>query len=97
MSSEFRVVPSMNAFIGVMYTPLPMCASGILEPAAFSSLHRLDEEGRRNRASHSYSNLKRNPPCSVRLGGNPHHEPAKVFLKDVNNGLWHMMGLQRVV
>ena len=33
-----RVVSSMNDFIGGMYTPLPMCASGILDPAAFSRI-----------------------------------------------------------
>ena len=33
-----RVVSSLNAFIGGMFTPLPMCASGILDPAAFSRI-----------------------------------------------------------
>ena len=85
-------VMSMNAFIEGMCNSLPMCASGILDPAAFNRICIASTNREGETAPHSYPNLQRNPP----LAGKPHHEPAKVFLKDVDNGLWHMMGLQHL-
>lgn len=63
------VVSPMKAIIGDMTTPLPMGVSGIF---TFGRIFIVST----NREGEIVQPIAIPTPCSVRLGGNLHHEPA---------------------